>query len=57
MKKSTFLRLICPRCRNLQIVFGKSSMNVKCLKCNYLLARKSGGKARLRAQVHEVLWN
>lgn len=57
MKEKEFLKVICPRCRRNQIVFGKSSYEVKCSGCNYLLTKSTGGKAKVRAQVKEVLWS
>jgi ribosomal protein S27E len=53
--KSKFLKITCPRCRARHIIFGKSSLRIKCSKCNYLLLKNSGGKAKIRAQVREVL--
>lgn len=55
--KSKFLKIICPRCKNNQIVFGKAATIVKCMKCNYMLIRTTGGKARIRAPVKQVMWN
>ncbi|MBU0760611.1 MAG: 30S ribosomal protein S27e [Nanoarchaeota archaeon] len=52
---SRFVRVVCPRCGNKQIVFGKSSMKVKCVSCNRLLVKTRGGKIRIRAWVREVL--
>ncbi|MEK6850093.1 MAG: 30S ribosomal protein S27e [Nanoarchaeota archaeon] len=54
-KKSKFLKISCPKCRNRLIVFGKASMSIKCNKCNYLLIQTKGGKARIRAPIKEVL--
>ena len=53
---SKFLKISCPRCKTRHILFGKSSIKVKCKKCNYLLLKTQGGKAKLRALVKEVLW-
>ncbi|MBI2632579.1 30S ribosomal protein S27e [Candidatus Pacearchaeota archaeon] len=58
MKKpltSKFLKISCPRCKSKQIIFGKSSNKIKCLKCNYLLLKTMGGKAKIYAPVKEVL--
>lgn len=52
--KSTFLKIRCPRCKSLQIVYGKCSFNVKCEKCNYLLTKSQGGKAKIRALIKEI---
>jgi len=56
IKKSKFLKIVCPRCKSAQIVFGKASSHVKCKNCNYLLLRPSGGKAKIRALVRKILW-
>jgi len=55
--KSKFLRISCPRCQCQQIVFGKSATTIKCKKCNYMLLKTTGGKARMRAQVKQIIWN
>jgi len=57
MKKSKFLKIGCPRCSTIQIVFGKSATIVKCRKCNYMLLKTTGGKAKIKAPVREVIWN
>ncbi len=53
--ESKFLRIQCPRCRHVQIIFGKSATRVKCAKCNKLLVGVTGGKVRVKALVQEVL--
>ena len=53
--ESKFIKLRCPKCRNEQIVFGKSASKIKCLVCGKLLAEPSGGKTRVKARVLEVL--
>ncbi|MFH0870535.1 MAG: 30S ribosomal protein S27e [archaeon] len=53
--KSRFIKLRCPKCRNEQIVFGKSASVVKCLVCDKILAGPTGGKTRVKARVLEVL--
>jgi len=52
--KSKFVRVRCPKCKSEQIIFGKATTKVRCLKCNYLLAKPSGGKAKIRARILEV---
>jgi len=52
--KSKFIRIRCPKCESEQIIFGKATTNVKCSKCNYLLAKPGAGKAKIRAKVLEV---
>lgn len=53
--KSKFIKLRCPKCKNEQIVFGKSASKIKCLVCDKLLAEPTGGKTRVKARVLEVL--
>lgn len=52
---SKFVKLRCPKCKNEQITFGKSASTVKCLVCSKVLAEPSGGKAKIKARVLEVL--
>jgi len=53
--RSRFVRVRCPKCKNEQIIFGKATTKVRCLICNYLLAESTGGKAKIKAKVLEVL--
>jgi small subunit ribosomal protein S27e len=53
--ESKFIKLRCPKCKNEQIVFGKSASTVKCLVCEKVLAEPTGGKTRVKARVLEVL--
>ncbi len=50
-----FIKVRCSKCQNEQIVFGKASSIVKCLICDNVLVETSGGKAKIRAKVIEVL--
>jgi small subunit ribosomal protein S27e len=54
-KESKFIRVRCSKCKADQIIFGKASSRVKCTQCNGTLAEPSGGKAKIRARVEEVL--
>lgn len=53
--KGKFIRVKCPKCKASQTIFGKASTKVKCLECNTTLALPSGGKAKIRSRVEEVL--
>ena len=53
-ERNNLLNVISPRCGNRQIVFGKSSTFVKCVKCNRLLMRPTGGKTKVRAFVTKI---
>ena len=52
---SKFIKVRCTKCKNEQVVFGKASMEVKCLVCGKVLARPTGGKASIDARILEVL--
>ena len=53
--KSKFIKVRCPKCKNEQIIFGKSSSTVKCLVCGKVLAEPVGGKASIKSRILEVL--
>lgn len=53
--KSKFIRVKCQKCNNSQIIFNKPASEVKCLKCEEVLAKSSGGEAEVLAKVLEVL--
>ncbi len=53
--ESKFIKVKCPKCKNSQVIFGKASTKVKCLKCDATLAEPSGGKAKIKSRVEEVL--
>ena len=57
IKESTskFIKIRCPKCKNEQIMYGKSSTTVLCLVCGRKLAEPKGGKAKVKARVLEVL--
>lgn len=50
-----FVKVRCSKCQNEQIIFGKASSTVKCLICDNILVETSGGKAKIKAKVIEVL--
>jgi len=52
---SKFIKVRCPKCKNEQIIFGKSAINIKCLVCGKILAEPSGGKSRIKSRILEVL--
>lgn len=53
--KSKFIKIRCPKCKNEQIIFGKTATNVKCLVCDKILARPTGGKSKIKSRILEVL--
>ncbi len=53
--KSKFIKVRCPKCKNEQIVFGKSATKINCLVCNKELVKPLGGKSDIKARIREVL--
>ena len=53
--KSKFIKVRCNKCKNEQIVFGKSASPVKCLVCGESLLESTGGKSKIKSRVLEVL--
>jgi len=52
---SKFVKVRCPKCKNEQVIFGKSSTEVKCLVCEKVLAKPTGGKSKIKVRILEVL--
>ena len=52
---SKFIKVRCPKCKNEQIIFGKTSSIVKCLVCDKVLSEPIGGKGKIKARILEVL--
>ncbi|NOZ81461.1 MAG: 30S ribosomal protein S27e [DPANN group archaeon] len=52
---SKFIKIRCPKCKNEQIVFGKSASKILCLVCGKHLADSTGGKTKIKARILEVL--
>ena len=52
---SKFIKVRCAKCKNEQIIFGNASSVIKCLVCDKIIAEPSGGKAKIKARVLEVL--
>lgn len=52
---SKFVKVRCPKCKNEQIIFGKTSSEIKCLVCAKVLAEPTGGKSKVKARILEVL--
>ncbi len=52
--KSRFLKVRCLDCENEQIIFGHATTEVTCQKCGKVLAKPSGGKAKLESIAREV---
>jgi small subunit ribosomal protein S27e len=54
LPKSKFVRVVCKKCKNEQVIFSKVANVVKCLKCGEILAEPTGGEARIRGKVLEM---
>ena len=53
--ESKFLKVVCSKCNNEQIIFNKPSTSVKCLVCATELAEPTGGKAKVKSKVQQVM--
>ncbi len=54
-REAKFIKVKCSKCKKSQIIFGKASSKVHCIECEGVLALPSGGNAKIRARVEEVL--
>ena len=52
---SKFIKVRCAKCKNEQIVFGNASSKVECLVCGKILVEPTGGKARIKSRIIEIL--
>ncbi|MEK6834866.1 MAG: 30S ribosomal protein S27e [Nanoarchaeota archaeon] len=52
---SRFVKVRCQKCKNEQIIFGKSTSEINCLVCNQTIASPSGGKSKIKARILEIL--
>ncbi len=57
MKKleSKFLKVKCAKCNNEQVMYNKAASNVKCLVCGNDIAETTGGRARIKAKIIQVM--
>ena len=53
--QSNFIRVKCAKCGNEQVVFDRPSVAPHCSVCEEILADPTGGKARIRSEVVQVL--
>lgn len=53
--KSTFIKLRCEECNNEQKIFDKPNRDIHCLICDNILAKSTGGKAKIEAEIIEEL--
>lgn len=50
-----FIKIKCSKCKNTQVLFGRATTKVRCNECGGVVALPSGGNAKIRARVEEVL--
>ncbi|HXZ90698.1 MAG TPA: 30S ribosomal protein S27e [Candidatus Dormibacteraeota bacterium] len=53
--QSTFIRVKCAKCGNEQVIFDRPSVAPRCSVCQEQLADPTGGKAKIRSEVLQVL--
>jgi small subunit ribosomal protein S27e len=53
--KSKFVKIRCLDCENEQVFFDKASTVVSCHICGSKLAMPSGGKAKIKGEILEVI--
>ncbi len=52
---SKFIKVRCPKCKNEQVIFGKTTTEIKCLVCDKTIGEPTGGKTKIKARILEVL--
>jgi len=53
--ESKFIKLLCRKCKNEQVIFNKASTVVKCLNCEEVLVIPTGGAAQLKGKKIQTL--
>ena len=53
--KSKFVKIRCKDCENEQVLFDKASNIVSCHICGSKLAIPTGGKAKIKGELLEVI--
>jgi len=48
MPTSKFLEILCPKCKNRQVVFSKAATEVNCTLCGEVLLSPTGGISRMK---------
>lgn len=51
----SFYKIECDECGNRQTIFSRTSTEVECLVCSETLAKPTGGKPELNAEILEEL--
>lgn len=52
--ESKFLKVVCSKCKNEQIIFNKAASKVKCLVCDSELAESRSSKSKIKSKVIQV---
>lgn len=52
---SKFIKVRCRDCENEQVLYNKASTEVSCHICGSKLATPTGGKAKIKAEILEVI--
>jgi small subunit ribosomal protein S27e len=52
---SKFVKVRCKDCENEQVLFDKASTTVSCHICGSKLATPTGGKAKIKGELLEVI--
>ena len=53
--KSEFVKVKCEKCKNEQILFNKPAIEVKCLVCDSIVAKPTGGKGDIKAKIIQTM--
>ncbi|MHC1570940.1 MAG: 30S ribosomal protein S27e [Methermicoccaceae archaeon] len=53
--RSKFLKVKCVDCENEMVVFGSASTPVRCSVCGRALVEPTGGQAKIKTTILEVL--
>jgi small subunit ribosomal protein S27e len=53
--ESKFVKVRCKDCENEQVLFNKASTTVSCHICGSKLATPTGGKAKIKGEMLEVI--
>ena len=50
-----FIKVKCHECGTEATIFGRASTQVKCTKCDTVIAIPTGGKASIKAEILELI--
>jgi small subunit ribosomal protein S27e len=53
--QSSFIRVKCAKCGNEQVIFDRPSLTPHCSVCQEVLADPTGGKAKIKSEVTQLL--